>query len=41
MVTQVRYTIIVTPDSYTFKQEVALPGGGWATVMEGKASRTQ
>lgn len=42
VVTQARYTInTVTPDSYTFKQEVAMPGGGWATVMEGKASRTQ
>ncbi len=42
VVTQARYTITtVTPDSYTFKQEVATPGGGWATVMEGKASRAQ
>jgi Protein of unknown function (DUF1579) len=42
VVTQARYTInTVTPDSYTFKQEVATPGGGWVTVMEGKASRTQ
>jgi Protein of unknown function (DUF1579) len=42
VVTQARYTInTVTPDSYTFKQEVAMPGGGWATVMEGKASRAQ
>ena len=42
VVTQARYTInTVTPDSYTFKQEVATPSGGWATVMEGKASRTQ
>ncbi len=41
VVTQARYTIsTITPDSYTFKQEVAVPGG-WATVMEGKASRTQ
>ena len=42
VVTQARYTITtVTPDSYTFKQEVATPKGGWATVMEGKASRAQ
>jgi hypothetical protein len=42
VVTQARYTVIpVTPDSYTFKQEVATPGGGWATVMEGKATRVQ
>jgi len=42
VVTQARYTITtVTPDSYTFKQEVATPNGGWATVMEGKASRMQ
>src|SRR5271169_5154223 len=42
VVTQARYTMTtVTPDSYTFKQEVATPGGGWATVMEGKASRSQ
>jgi len=42
VVTQARYTITtVTPDSYTFKQEVATPSGGWATVMEGKASRAQ
>jgi Protein of unknown function (DUF1579) len=42
IVSQARYTITaVTPDSYTFKQEVATPGGGWVTVMEGKASRAQ
>jgi hypothetical protein len=42
VVSQARYTITaVTPDSYTFKQEVATPSGGWATVMEGKANRTQ
>jgi len=42
VVTQARYTITtVTPDSYTFKQEVATPGGGWTTVMEGKAGRVQ
>jgi len=35
-----RYTIVETdPDSYTFKSEVADPKGGWATVMEGKATR--
>jgi len=40
--TQGRYTITtLTPDSYTFKSEVATPGGGWATVMEGEATRAQ
>ena len=40
--TKGRYTItIVSPASYTFKSEVANPNGGWATVMEGKATRTQ
>jgi len=39
---QGRYTMtIVSPDSYTFKSEVATPGGGWTTVMEGKATRVQ
>jgi Protein of unknown function (DUF1579) len=42
VVTQARYTFTtVTTDSYTFKQEVETPGGGWATVMEGKAKRVQ
>jgi len=42
VVSQARYTITtITADSYSFKQEVATPGGGWATVMEGKASRAQ
>ncbi len=37
-----RYTFtIVSPTSYTFKSEVANPNGGWATVMEGKATRAQ
>lgn len=37
-----RYTItIVSPTVYTFKSEVATPTGGWATVMEGKATRSQ
>jgi Protein of unknown function (DUF1579) len=40
--TQGRYTVTtVTPDSYSFKSEVAIPGGGWATVMEGEATRLQ
>jgi hypothetical protein len=26
-------------NSYTFESEVADPKGGWATVMEGKATR--
>ena len=35
-----RYTIVETsPNSYTLKSEVADPNGGWATVMEGKATR--
>src|SRR5271157_2522956 len=42
VVSQARYTITtVTPDSYTIKEEVATPGGGWSAVMEGKASRAQ
>jgi Protein of unknown function (DUF1579) len=35
-----RYTIVETgPNTFTFKSEVADPKGGWATVMEGKATR--
>jgi hypothetical protein len=35
-----RYTIVETgPNTYTFKSEVANPKGGWATVMEGTATR--
>jgi hypothetical protein len=35
-----RYTIVETsPNSYTFRSEVADPKGGWATVMEGTATR--
>ncbi len=35
-----RYTIVETgTDSFTFKSEVADPKGGWATVMEGTATR--
>ncbi len=42
VITKARYTMtIVTPDSYTFKSEVAMPSGGWSTVMEGTATRTQ
>ena len=37
-----RYTVtLVSPTSYTFKSEVATPSGGWSTVMEGKATRSQ
>jgi hypothetical protein len=37
-----RYTVTLTsPAAYNFKSEVAQPDGGWATVMEGKATRTQ
>src|SRR5437588_588398 len=40
--TKGRYTItIVSPASYTFKSEVPDPSGGWSTVMEGKATKTQ
>ena len=36
-----RYTItIVSPTVYTFKHETPAPGGGWSTVMEGKATKT-
>jgi len=35
-----RYTIVETgPNTFTFKSEVADPKGGWATVMEGAATR--
>jgi hypothetical protein len=35
-----RYTVVETsPDTFTFKSEVADPKGGWVTVMEGKAQR--
>ena len=35
-----RYTIVETgPNTFTFKSEVADPKGGWATVMEGTATR--
>jgi hypothetical protein len=37
-----RYTFnFVSKNSYTFKSEVASPGGQWATVMQGTATRTQ
>ena len=37
-----RYTIVETsPNSYTFRSEVADPKGGWATVMEGTATRVR
>jgi len=42
VITKGRYTMtIVTPNSYTFKSEVAAPSGGWSTVMEGTATRMQ
>ncbi len=35
-----RYTVVETgQNTYSFKSEVADPTGGWATVMEGKATR--
>ena len=40
VITKGRYTVTATSaNAYTFKSEVAKPGGGWSTVMEGKASR--
>jgi hypothetical protein len=37
-----RYTFnFVSKNSYSFKSEVASPGGAWVTVMEGTATRTQ
>ncbi len=37
-----RYTItVVTPVAYTFKYETLTSTGSWATVMEGKATRSQ
>jgi hypothetical protein len=42
VVTKGRYTVtFISPDSYGFKSEVPKPGGGWATVMEGTATRSQ
>lgn len=42
VITPGRYTVtFISPDSYGFKSEVPKPGGGWATVMEGKATRSQ
>jgi hypothetical protein len=42
VITKGRYTVVLTsPAAYTFKSEVAKPGGGWETVMEGKAARVQ
>jgi hypothetical protein len=36
-----RYTItVVSPIVYTFKYDVLTPVGAWATVMEGKATRS-
>ena len=38
--TEGRYTVNLTsPDAYNFKSEVRKPNGGWATVMEGTATR--
>lgn len=37
-----RYTVTtLSPTSYTFKFEMAPEGGEWATVMEGKATKTK
>lgn len=42
LVTKARYTVnVVSPTAYSFKSEVATPSGGWASVMEGKATRAQ
>jgi hypothetical protein len=37
-----RYTItVISPTAYTFKYETPTSAGAWATVMEGKATRSQ
>jgi hypothetical protein len=37
-----RYTVtVVSPTAYTFKYETPTTASGWATVMEGKATRSQ
>lgn len=37
-----RYTVmVVSPTVYTFKYEALQPNGAWASVMEGKATKTQ
>jgi hypothetical protein len=42
VITKGRYTVtFISPDAYSFKFAVPQPGGKWATVMEGKATRTQ
>jgi hypothetical protein len=42
VVVPARYTFnFVSKNSYTFKSEVQSPGGAWATVMEGTATRMQ
>jgi hypothetical protein len=36
-----RFTVKeLSPTSYTFKFEMAPEGGDWATIMEGKATKT-
>ena len=40
VITEGRYTVTLTsPNAYNFKSEVRKPAGGWATVMEGTATR--
>jgi hypothetical protein len=42
VVTKGRYTVtFISPDAYSFKSEVPKSDGGWVTVMEGKATRSQ
>jgi hypothetical protein len=42
VVTKGRYTVtFISPDAYSFKSEVPKAGGGWVTVKEGKATRSQ
>jgi hypothetical protein len=42
VITKGRYTVtFISPDTYSFKSEVPQPGGKWATIMEGKATRTR
>jgi len=42
IITKGRYIITITsPTTYDFKSEVASPSGGWVSVMDGKATRSQ
>lgn len=42
MIAKGRYTItVVSPAVYTFKYETLTGTGSWATVMEGKATKSE